>query len=87
MEVLWSFTVDIISFILEALIPSKKKRRYKRNVRILKKQDWFRELEKKYSPMFYATQSIRAKIMEYDNRHDLENYRRELEQKAKRDIG
>lgn len=87
MEVLWSFVVDIVSFILEAMIPSKKRRRYKRNLRILKKQEWFRQLEKNYSPMFYSTQSIRAKIIEYDDRHNLQEFRRELEQKAKRDIG
>ncbi|PAF18492.1 hypothetical protein [Terribacillus saccharophilus] len=87
MEVLWSFLVDTVAFILEALIPSKEYRRYKKNLRILKKQYWFRKLAKTYSPMFYSTASIQAKIMEYDKSCNLLEYRQELEQKAKTDIG
>ncbi|MFP7495276.1 hypothetical protein SFC66_15975 [Terribacillus saccharophilus] len=87
MEILWSIIVDIVSFFLEALIPSKKKRRYKKNVRLLKKQSWFRELAKQYSPMFYSTQSIRAKIIDYNEDVDLQEYKQKLEKLAKRDIG
>ncbi|MFP7171207.1 hypothetical protein [Terribacillus sp. 7520-G] len=86
MEILWSFVVDIVSFILEAMIPSKKRRRYKKNVRTLKKQDWFRKLAKNHGPMFYKTLSIRAKITDYNDSLNLQDYRQELEQTAKREI-
>lgn len=87
MEVLLTIIWEIVSFILEALIPSKKRRKYRRNVKVLKKQDWFRKLAKNYGPMFYMTQSIRAKILKYDDSLDLQIYRQELEKTAKRDIG
>lgn len=87
MEVLWTIILEIASFILEALIPSKKRRKYRRNVNVLKKQDWFRRLAKNYGPAFYMTQSIRAKILKYDDSLDLQIYRKELEKTAKRDIG
>lgn len=86
MEILWHFVVDLIAFTIEALFPSKKSK-YKKNVKVLKKQDWFRRLAKNYGPAFYMTQSIRAKILKYDESLNLQIYRKELEKTAKRDIG
>ncbi|MEC0284009.1 hypothetical protein [Terribacillus saccharophilus] len=87
MEVLWTIILEIAAFILEALIPSKKRKKYRKNVKVLKKQDWFRRLAKDYGPTFYMTQSIRAKILQYNDSLDLQIYRQELERTARRAIG
>lgn len=87
MEFLLRNFASLIMLFLENSIPSKNSKRYKKNVKLLQKQDWFRLLVKEYNPILLMNVSIRAKIMEYDDKGDLHSFRTELERLVKAELG
>ncbi|QXE01962.1 hypothetical protein [Terribacillus sp. DMT04] len=87
MNLLLEIIGEFVFSLIWDLIPSKKGKIYRKNLKILKQQDWFRQLMKKYKPIFLMNESVRAKIFEYNNNVNLANYRTDLEQLAKRELG
>ncbi len=87
MELLLRNLASLIMLFLENLIPSKNGKRYKKNIKLLQRQDWFRKLVKDYNPILLMNVSIRSKINEYDDIDDLHRFRSELEQLVKAELG
>lgn len=57
------------------------------NIKLLQRQDWFVRLEKEYHPILLMNVSIRAKIIEYDDKGNLHSFRTELERLVKAELG
>jgi hypothetical protein len=83
LEIIGAFVFDCIW----DLIPSKKGRKYRKNLKILKQEDWFCHLMNKYKPIFLMNASVRSKILAYNHNVNLSSFRNELEQLAKRELG
>jgi hypothetical protein len=87
MDFLLKNLADIILLYMENLIPTKKSKLYKKNLKILKQQDWFNELRNGYNPVFLMNISIREKIIEYDEKLNQQEYKSELKEVLWKELG
>jgi hypothetical protein len=87
MNLLLEIIGEFVFGLLWDLIPYKKGKIYRKNLKFLKQQDWFLHLMNKYKLVFLMNASIRKKIIEYNDNVNLPSYRSELEKLAKRELG
>ncbi|SDD24757.1 hypothetical protein SAMN05421663_10870 [Terribacillus halophilus] len=78
---------ELAMLFIENLIPSRKGKRYKKNLKTLKKLEWFRSLMKEHRSVFLTNLAVRAKITEYAEDINLQKYKSELERIVKSEFG
>ena len=57
---------DMIIWFLLTSIPSKKQKRIRKNIKILKQEVWFSSLVEKGGPLFFFNSDIRNLISQYN---------------------